>query len=321
MPSRWAASGTRNLHLGIDVADLVEEDGAAVGGLEEAHLGRAGAGEGPALVPEQLGVEQLPREAGAVQVDEGARAPEPVRVDPAGQHALPGTGLPLDEHRAVRQRHPARLTGQLADGTARPHERVDRQLAAGGGCCRRRAGARQGRGHRRQQRLGRAGLARKSRAPGFMQAAARSTSAVPVRTTQGRRGLRSEKASSSSKAVPSPRAPPRPAYPPAGQQAHQRGQHGAGGGAGDEDRAAPVAGALEGGRGLHHQRPGSPAMASREMCRRSSPAGPAVAREGPAVAKRRVPGEACSPSKTDTSRPRTGSPKSPAIRLPARNGA
>ena len=50
------------LHLERHVADLVEEDGAAVRPLEEARLVRHRAREGPALVAEELGFEQGGRE-------------------------------------------------------------------------------------------------------------------------------------------------------------------------------------------------------------------------------------------------------------------
>ena len=43
------------------LADLVEEDGAAVGELELAGLALVGAGEGAALVAEELGLEELQR--------------------------------------------------------------------------------------------------------------------------------------------------------------------------------------------------------------------------------------------------------------------
>ena len=51
------------LRLGGELADLVEEDRAAVGGGEQAGPPLHGAGEGAALVPEELRAEQLARQA------------------------------------------------------------------------------------------------------------------------------------------------------------------------------------------------------------------------------------------------------------------
>src|SRR5437660_294922 len=61
----------RHRHL----ADLVEEEGAAVGQLELARLGARRAGEGAALVAEQLALEQLAGQRGAVDLHEHALAP------------------------------------------------------------------------------------------------------------------------------------------------------------------------------------------------------------------------------------------------------
>src|SRR4030095_1175323 len=58
-----------------DVADLVEEYRAAVGGLEQSRPCRPGVREGPLLVTEQLGFDQVLRQGSAVHLDEGAVAP------------------------------------------------------------------------------------------------------------------------------------------------------------------------------------------------------------------------------------------------------
>ena len=50
------------LQVDAEAADLVEEQGAAVGQLEPAELARVGARERPLLVTEQLGLEQRRRE-------------------------------------------------------------------------------------------------------------------------------------------------------------------------------------------------------------------------------------------------------------------
>ena len=58
------------LQLERQGADLVEEQGAAVRQLEQARLGGDRAGEGALLVAEQLALEQVGRDRGAVDLDE-----------------------------------------------------------------------------------------------------------------------------------------------------------------------------------------------------------------------------------------------------------
>ena len=61
-----------------ELADLVEEEGAFAGGADQAELVAVGAGEGAAAVAEQLALEQVARDGGAVERDEGLcrRGPE-----------------------------------------------------------------------------------------------------------------------------------------------------------------------------------------------------------------------------------------------------
>src|SRR5262249_31865400 len=80
------------LEPGRRLADLVEEDGAAGGDLEQAGLGRDRAREGAALVAEELALEQRLAEAGAVDGDE-LPAPTRARVERARQHLLARAGL------------------------------------------------------------------------------------------------------------------------------------------------------------------------------------------------------------------------------------
>ena len=61
------------LDLEVDVADLVEEERAAVGLLEPADPVAIGPGEGPLDVAEQLALQQALRQRGAVDLDERPR--------------------------------------------------------------------------------------------------------------------------------------------------------------------------------------------------------------------------------------------------------
>ncbi len=82
----------------MQVADLVEEDGAAVGRLELADLELVGPREGAALVPEHLALEELAGHGSAVDLDEGPGPAGRELVDRAGDEVLAGPGLAGDEH-------------------------------------------------------------------------------------------------------------------------------------------------------------------------------------------------------------------------------
>jgi hypothetical protein len=74
----------RPQQLGLEVerqlADLVEEQRAALGGAKQAELALRGPGEGAALVAEQLALDQLGAERGAVERDEGAVPAEAMQL-------------------------------------------------------------------------------------------------------------------------------------------------------------------------------------------------------------------------------------------------
>ncbi len=78
-------------------ADLVQEQGAAIRGLEETRLGLHRAGERSALEAEQLGLQQRLGDGGAVQVYERPCRPGALAVDAAGQQALARARLAQDE--------------------------------------------------------------------------------------------------------------------------------------------------------------------------------------------------------------------------------
>src|SRR5262249_61828505 len=99
-----------------DVTDLAEDQGAAVGGLEQARLGRLGVRVGAALVAEELGLEKRGRNGGAVDLDEWPAAPLTLVVDGARGHFLAHSRLPADQDRrrgaaigALQRGHPLDL--------------------------------------------------------------------------------------------------------------------------------------------------------------------------------------------------------------------
>ena len=94
--------------------DLVEEQRAAVGRLNKAGLaGIQGSGESALGIAEQLRLQQVLRQGGAVDLDDGGIGSAAVAVDVLGQHLLAGAGLAGDEDGGVRLGH---LSGSLEDG-------------------------------------------------------------------------------------------------------------------------------------------------------------------------------------------------------------
>ena len=90
-----------DLHRRRHLADLVEEDRAAVAGLNQALLVFVRAGEGAAHMAEQFGLEQCFRHRTAVDGDERTIAPQRQRMYRACDQLLAGAGLTGNQHRAV----------------------------------------------------------------------------------------------------------------------------------------------------------------------------------------------------------------------------
>src|SRR5262249_12759087 len=93
------------LKRGRELADLVEEAGAAGRGLEQAAARRERAGERAALVAEQLRLEQRLGQRGVVDDHEGPRGPRAGAVNRARDQLLAGPGLALDQDGRVERRH------------------------------------------------------------------------------------------------------------------------------------------------------------------------------------------------------------------------
>src|SRR5213076_2710116 len=118
------------------VADLVQEQRAAVGLLEAPAALRVRPGEGAALVPKQLRLEQIRRNRRGVERDEGSGGARAVLVQRAGDELLAGAGLPGDEHRDARARQASDGAKHLLHRRRPPeqlrHARHAGELAAGG---------------------------------------------------------------------------------------------------------------------------------------------------------------------------------------------
>src|ERR1017187_348160 len=76
------------LDLKVDVPNFVEEPGSAIRNFQQALLGIDRAGKCAFGMPEELGLEQLARKSGAIQVEESFFGPRPVAVHPVGEHAF-----------------------------------------------------------------------------------------------------------------------------------------------------------------------------------------------------------------------------------------
>src|SRR5262249_36203744 len=88
----------RFLHL----RDFVEEERSPVGHLEAADLARDRAGEGAALVAEEIRLDQIAQEGGGVERHEGDPAARGQLVDRARDELLARAALAGDEHGDVR---------------------------------------------------------------------------------------------------------------------------------------------------------------------------------------------------------------------------
>ena len=131
------------------LADFVEQDGAVLRELELADAGGGGAGEGAALVPEQLAFEQFGRQGRAVDLHEGRAAARRSPVNLTRDHLLADAALTTQQHADIvvgdaidhghhrlhgLARTPARLgaIGILADLRAQPlHFAGQRQALEG----------------------------------------------------------------------------------------------------------------------------------------------------------------------------------------------
>jgi hypothetical protein len=99
------------LQFPLEGADLVEEQGSGLRELEPPELFLKRAGEGAALVTEQLRLDQGFRDGGRVDGHEGLLPAGPQAVNGTGDQLLARAALARDEHRRVGARHRRRISG------------------------------------------------------------------------------------------------------------------------------------------------------------------------------------------------------------------
>ena len=108
------------LRLGGQLADLVEEERAAVGQLEPADPAGDRAGERPLLVAEQLALDEARGQGRAVDLDQRLTGPPARGVDGPGDQLLAGAGLAGDEHGGVGGGNAATLSSTASSAGLRP---------------------------------------------------------------------------------------------------------------------------------------------------------------------------------------------------------
>jgi hypothetical protein len=105
-----------------ELADLIEEQRAAVGLLEHAEAALRRAREGALLVAEQLAFDELGGDRAAVQRHEGAAAAALI-VESARDQLLAGARFSDDEHRQASGADTGDALTDRAHGARRPDQR------------------------------------------------------------------------------------------------------------------------------------------------------------------------------------------------------
>ena len=100
------------LEIQVQLAEFVKKQGAAIGLLDEPPPPVPGAREGPCLVAEQFGLEQFPRERGAIDFHQRTFGSRTGMVKDACDQTLPGTGFAADQQR--RKRYPGESCQHVA---------------------------------------------------------------------------------------------------------------------------------------------------------------------------------------------------------------
>ena len=103
-----------DLHVGRQVADLVEEQRAGMGLDELAGVLFGGAGEGALFVAEQDALDEIVRDGAAIDRDERLRAPLAGALDGARDQFLADARFAFDQDRDVGGRGLLRRAGRRA---------------------------------------------------------------------------------------------------------------------------------------------------------------------------------------------------------------
>ena len=120
--------------------DLIEEKGALMGELELARLSAMGAREGALFVPEELGLQELGGQRGAIDLDEGLVQTTGDLMDGPRHHLLAHPALAIDQDRDVGVGGPPHDVFHRVHSLAPPEEQL--QVVGGAVALRHRGGSR-----------------------------------------------------------------------------------------------------------------------------------------------------------------------------------
>jgi len=116
----------------VDLGDFVQEQCPAVGQLDQPDLLRARVGERTRFVAEQLALEQIGGEGGAIDLDEGARRGARSLVDGVREETLSDPRLAQQQdRRRIALGHAVDQLQHALDDRAGPDDRVDFRGALG----------------------------------------------------------------------------------------------------------------------------------------------------------------------------------------------
>ncbi|MNP20395.1 hypothetical protein D3C76_1129650 [compost metagenome] len=105
-----------DLHRQRQVCHFVEEQGAAVGRLEQSRFIFDGAAEAAFSMAEKLAFHQLRRNRAAIDRDKGLVGPWSSLMNQAGDQFLATAGLATDVHRSLAAGQLVDLLAQIAHG-------------------------------------------------------------------------------------------------------------------------------------------------------------------------------------------------------------
>ena len=106
------------------IADFIQKQGAAIGGLEQADMIGGRAGKRAAQMAEQFRFKQLFWNRAAVDGNEWRLASRAGPVDGARQHFLAGTAFTANQHTRIRGGDNARFFHQLSHAPAAVHDPI-----------------------------------------------------------------------------------------------------------------------------------------------------------------------------------------------------
>jgi hypothetical protein len=117
------------LELDRDIADLIQEQGAAVRQFEPARLGSESAGEGATLVPKEFAFQQAAWNSGTVELHHGSLAAAAQLMDGARDELFSGPGFTQQEDGRIAGCDGFDQIEDMAQGSALPNDALKERLA------------------------------------------------------------------------------------------------------------------------------------------------------------------------------------------------